>query len=242
MLLRLLPFLFSFLLPFFAQADFAVPVLRGPVMDDAGYLKPQDARDLSQLLYDFNRRGVAQVQVLVVQSLDGMPIEQASIKITDAWKLGEKGKDNGVLFLISAQDHQMRLEVGRGLEGAIPDVYAKRIIADEVIPLFKNRQTSEGIVLGVHEILSLADKEFAAQNNLQNRPEDQDEPRGHRIPLNPIVIIILFIIISILGRFGGGRGRFIGGGGWGGGGFGGGGGGWSGGGGGFSGGGSSGSW
>jgi len=246
MLSRLFAFSFCLLLPFFAQAEFKVPSLQGPVMDEVGYIHPADARELSRLLYEFNQRGVAQVQVLVVPTLDGMPIEQASIKITDAWKLGEKKKDNGVLFLIAAQEHQMRIEVGQGLEGAIPDVYAKRIIADEVIPLFKNQQTSEGIVLGVHEILSLADKEFAAQNNLQTVPVEQAEPEdGRRHRINPLFIILFLIIVSILGRFGGGRGRFIGGG-FGGGGFGGfgggGGGGWSGGGGGFSGGGSSGSW
>lgn len=226
-----------------AQAQFQVPSLTGPVIDEAGYLTRSDRQALMQLLYDFNRRGKAQLQVLVVQSLQGTPIEQASIQITDQWKLGDAKKDNGVLFLVSAQDRQMRIEVGQGLEGAIPDVIAKRIISDQVIPLFRSKRFSDGIVLGAHEILRLADKEFADENIA---PE---ESKGGALPIGAVIFLIL--IISVLGRFGGGGGRRLRGGGWGGGYYGGGGGGWSsggggggwsGGGGGFSGGGASGSW
>nr|BFD58893.1 hypothetical protein CKG001_10000 [Bdellovibrio sp. CKG001] len=233
-----------------ARAEFKVPTLTGPVMDEVGYLSRNDRQELMQLLYDFNKRGVAQVQVLIVPTLDDMPIEMASIAVTDKWKLGDEKKDNGVLFLIAANDRKLRIEVGQGLEGAIPDVIASRIIRDQVVPLFRARQFSAGVVLGTHEILRLADKEFAEQNGLQEGvPAKSDrDGAGGDIPIG--VIIILFIIISILGRFGGGRGRYYrGGGGWGGGygggggwSSGGGGGGWSGGGGGFSGGGSSGSW
>ncbi|WP_295904916.1 TPM domain-containing protein [uncultured Bdellovibrio sp.] len=236
-------FLFFTSLSVFAQTEFKVPALTGPVIDEVGFLNRSDRQDLMQLLYDFNRRGKAQVQVLIVPDLQGLPIEQASIQITDKWQLGDKKKDNGVLFLISAQERAMRIEVGQGLEGAIPDITAKRIISDQVIPLFRSKRYSTGIVIGVHEILRLADKEFADENNLQD-----SESKGGDIPV--FVIIALLIIISILGRFGGGRGRFYrgGGGGWGGGyggggwSSGGGGGGWSGGGGGFSGGGASGNW
>lgn len=226
-----------------AQAEFRVPTLSGPVMDEAGYLSRQDRQALMQLLYDFNRRGKAQVQVLVVESLQGLPIEQASIQIVDKWKLGDAKKDNGVLFLISAQDRQMRIEVGQGLEGAIPDVIAKRIISDQVIPLFRSKRFSDGIVLGTHEILRYADKEFADENIAAEQSQDNSLPLG--------IVIFLVLVVMVLGRFGGGGGRRLRGGGFGGGGYygggggwssGGGGGGWSGGGGGFSGGGASGSW
>jgi uncharacterized protein len=229
-------FLFFSLSPLWAFAEFEVPRLTGPVMDQVGLLTRSDERELTQLLYDFNRRGVAQVQVLIVPSLEGMPIEQATIQITDKWKLGDEKKDNGVLFLVSTQERAMRIEVGQGLEGAIPDIYAKRIISDQVIPLFRSKKYSTGIVVGTHQILALADKEFGQEKNL-----DVEESKGSNLPAG--IIILVLIIISILGRFGGGRGRYYGGGGgFGGGGFGGGGGGWSGGGGGFSGGGASGNW
>ena len=103
-------------LGFTARAEFKVPPLTGPVMDEVGYLNRSDRQELTQLLYDFNRRGKAQIQVLIVNSLEGEPIEQASIQITDKWKLGDKVKDNGVLFLISAQDRAMRIEVGQRSE------------------------------------------------------------------------------------------------------------------------------
>ncbi|QDK37099.1 hypothetical protein DOE51_05585 [Bdellovibrio sp. NC01] len=236
-------FSFLFCLGLNAQAEFKVPTLSGPVMDEAGILTRSFRQDLSALLYEFNQRGKAQIQVLILNSLDGEPIESASIKITDKWQLGDKKKDNGILFLISMQERAMRIEVGQGLEGAIPDIYAKRIISDKVIPLFRQKRFEDGVYTGVSEIMVLADKEFADE-----KAPARDEHDGGGIPL--WLIIIVLIIISILGRFGGGRGRYYGGGGWGGGGslggggWGGssGGGGWSGGGGGFSGGGASGNW
>lgn len=229
-------------LGFNSQAQFKIPALTAPVIDEVGFLSRNDRQELMQLLYDFNRRGKAQVQVLIIPSLEGMPIEQASIEIVDKWKLGDEKKDNGVLFLIAAQDRKLRIEVGQGLEGAIPDALANRIINDQVVPLFRAKRISAGIVVGVHEILRLADKEFADEN-IHDSPK-----RGGDIPA--FVILLLIIVIGVLGRFGGGRGRHMRGGygGYGGGlggGFGGssgGGGGWSGGGGGFSGGGASGGW
>lgn len=228
-----------------AQAEFKTPPLTSPVIDEVGYMTRNDQQDLTQLLYDFNKRGKAQVQVLIVPNLQGLPIEQASIEIVDKWKLGDKVKDNGILFLISAQERAVRIEVGQGLEGAIPDITAKRIISDQMIPLFRAKRFSAGIIVGVQEVLRLADKEFADQNHIEEAPS-----KSGKLPLG--IVILLVIIISILGRFGGGRGQYYrgggggwgGGGGFGGGGFGGsgGGGGWSGGGGGFSGGGASGNW
>lgn len=229
-----------------ARAEFQVPRLEGPVMDEVGILPRSLRQDLSQLLFDFNRRGKAQIQILIVPSIGDETIEQVSIRITDKWKLGDAKKDNGILFLISVNDRKMRIEVGQGLEGAIPDVYAQRIIADTVRPYFRQKRYGDGVYAGVAQLMELADKEFADEKGLSTA--DRSDDKGGGIPI--FIIIILFIIISILGRFGGGRGRYYtgGGGGFGGlggggfGGSGGGGGSWSGGGGGFSGGGSSGSW
>lgn len=225
-----------------AHAAFEVPRLTGPVVDQVGVLRPQDRRDLEAVIRDYNSQGKAQLQVLMIDSLGDMPIEEASIKITDAWKLGTAKKDNGILFLIAPNERKLRIEVGQGLEGALPDVIAKRIIADTVLPLFKARNLSAGIVVGTYQIIKYIDQEYADQH--LSRPETE--------PTKSIpgwVIIVILLLLLFVGRFlpassfrGGGRGGW-GGGGFGGGSFGGGGGGgWSGGGGGFSGGGASGSW
>ncbi len=233
-------FLFGFLFLFTHlvwAAEFKVPRLSGPVMDEVGVLRPEHRRELESVIRDYNSQGKAQLQVLVLESLEGLSIEEAAIKIADAWKLGTAKKDDGILFLIAPNERKVRIEVGQGFEGALPDVLAKRIVDDSVVPLFKARDMSTGIVVGVVQIIKAIDQEYADQN-LQPTERERKKIPGW------VVILVLFFLLFI-GRFMprssfGGRG---GGGFYGGGGFGGGGGGsWSGGGGGFSGGGASGSW
>lgn len=215
-------------------------------MDQAGVLSERTQVILTQLLQQANNREKVQLQILTLKSLNDYTIEQASILITDQWKLGSKGKDNGVLLIVVPDEKKARIEVGKGLEGDIPDVIAKRILADVSRPYFKKNQYNEGILAATLEILKIADPEFSLEAYGQSLPQSSDQK--HNTPIF-IILIILFVILSKLSGFGGpgrrglggfgGRGGF--GGGFGGGGFGGGGG-WSGGGGGFSGGGSSDSW
>lgn len=223
-----------------AHAEFEVPRLTGPVMDQVGVIRPQDRNELEKVVRDYNSQGKAQIQILVIDSLQGIEIEEASIKITDKWKLGTAKKDNGILFLIAPNEHKMRIEVGQGLEGTLPDVIAKRIIADTVLPLFKARNLSAGVVVGTYQIIKYIDQEYADQHLAEAAPEPTKSIPGW-------VIIVILLLLLFIGRFlpaSSFRGGGFGGGGFGGGGFGGGGGGggWSGGGGGFSGGGASGSW
>lgn len=228
------------------EAAFEIPSLRGPVMDLAGIISGPDQRELTQLLQEYNGLGKAQIQVLTIPSLEGDVIENISMKVSEAWKLGGEKSDNGILFMISTGDKKLRIEVGQGLEGALPDAYARRIIDDVVVPMLRSGRASDGVVVGVHEIITYIDKEYAAGKQF-------DKPVSSKKKANIIQILVmlfLFLIIG-LGKLGGGGSGFgrrhgggfgggfpIGGGGFGGGG----GGGWSGGGGGFSGGGSSGSW
>jgi uncharacterized protein len=241
---------FLFFMASFARAEFKVPSLSGPVMDEAGVMDPRDLRELSQVIRQFNAQGQAQAQVLVVDTLDGTPIEEASIKVFETWKIGDEKKDNGLLLLVAVKDKKMRFEVGRGLEGTIPDVIANRILSDRVAPLFRVNRMSSGIVLGISEALSLVDQEFAPDQTLREPPG-----KGRRSNVIFFSLIVLFVLMSILRGGGGGRGRGVGSGlaaglllggmgrgGFGGGGFGGGGGGWSGGGGSSAGGGASSGW
>lgn len=216
-------------------------------MDEAGLLASSEKAQLTELLFRVHQTGKSQIQVLIVPTLDGEPIEQASIKVVDQWKLGGQKTDNGVLLLVAVQDKKIRIEVGQGLEGDLPDAIASRIVRQVISPLFKQGRFAEGIAQGVLQILQKVAPEFAEGTVPVESPSKRQ--KIHLGNKEVIALIILFVLFSILGRFGGGGRGFRGGygGGFGGGGlggFGGGGGsgGWSGGGGGFSGGGASGDW
>ena len=113
-----------------------VPKLTGPVVDLAGVLSRSEQAEISASLLQFQRQYGPQLQVLVVPKLEDETIESYSIKVVDAWKLGTKGKDNGVLLLIATDDRKVRIEVGRGLEGDLPDALAGRIIRAGILPFF----------------------------------------------------------------------------------------------------------
>ncbi len=126
-----------------------VPILTGPVVDLAGALSRSDQAKISASLLQFQRKYGSQLQVLVVPKLEDETIESYSIKVVDEWKLGAKGKDNGVLLLVATEDRKVRIEVGRGLEGDLPDALAGRIIRTGIVPFFKQGQTGAGIVVGL---------------------------------------------------------------------------------------------
>lgn len=227
---------------------FPAPPLTAPVIDEAGILDPATVQRLNQVLSRLWESGGSQIAVLTVPTLHGFPIEQASIEIVEQWKLGTTKKDNGILFLIAPNDRRMRIEVGQGLEGDLPDAIAKRIIAETVTPFFREGRYNDGVVAGVSAIIERTDPQLLQDLEKQvgrPTPQDQTESQGHWLHTVIWFLLIWFFLFTRLGRtilFGmilfGGRGR--GGGGY----YGGGGsrGGYSGGGGGFSGGGASGSW
>jgi uncharacterized protein len=216
-----------------------LPAMSGPVVDEAGLLSPRAVQILNTLARDEHNKDLMQLQILTLKSLNGIPIEQASIEIVDRWKIGSKPKDNGVLFLIVPSERVMRIEVGRGLEGDLPDITAKRIIGDVVTPYFKSQRYDDGVVAGALSIARTVDPNIQIEGTqpAMQRP-DRDDRNSH---IGFLAIFIVFILLRLIfGRRSYGSGIFYGGGG----GFGGGGGGggWSGGGGSFNGGGASGQW
>ncbi|WP_022949892.1 TPM domain-containing protein [Methylohalobius crimeensis] len=263
----LAPILWLFLIAFspsaLQAAEFTVPALEGPVVDDAGILEPAAKRQIEKALRRLWQEGGSQIAVLTVNELHGLPIERASIQVAEDWKLGTAEKDNGVLLLIARKERQVRIEVGGGLEGRLTDIEAGRIIDQTMVPLFKAGRMSQGIVRGIAEIAQKTDPEFdmAAALNAKTSPVRKSS-RGRS--WGGIVNFLIFVLfaggvflrrlgvglapysirrrrygragIYGIGAGGFGSGRF------GGGGFSGGGGGFSGGGGGFSGGGASGQW
>lgn len=234
-----------------ALADFKVPAMTGPVNDDAGMLSPATKSALDAFLGALWKQGGSQIAVLTVKDLGGIPIEEASIKVTNAWKLGTAKGDNGVLLLVSKDDRALRIEVGQGLEGVLPDAYSKRLIDNVIVPQMRAGDPSRAILLGVNGILGYTDPKAGLvpdpNGNAGQANNNHDDYGGRSgfggLPLGLKALVALIVLLWVLFGGGGGyrrrRGIFWTGGG---GGFGSGGGGWSGGGGGFSGGGASGKW
>ncbi len=240
-----------------ARALVPVPPLAGPVVDLAGILDRSDQARLDQLARAARAQkggqGV-QLQFLTVPSLEGETIEDFSIRVAEAWKLGSRGSDNGVLVTVSRDDHAVRIEVGGGLEGELTDAQSAGIIRNTIVPAFRAGRFGDGLYGAGVQVLGA----------LGSLPPDvaappRSRPAVHFSSLGIVFFVVIFLLIRIFSGFGyrrrsslwglpwilmGGGSRW-GGGGWGGGGLGGGGGGggsWSGGGGGFSGGGASGRW
>lgn len=229
-----------------------VPPLTGPVVDRAGLLSAHGQRVITNFLLRLKQQSGHEVAVLIIPSLEGRSIEGYSIEVVEKWQLGTKEEDNGVLLLIAQQDRTVRIEVGQGLEGDLTDAHSKRIIEQDILPLFRSGYFEDGILLGVRKI---AGRIYPQVENLPE-PIDRRSVSSAKSSLMELVITAIFLIFLVLMSFirrrggggpgmggwygGGGFGRGGGfGGGFGGGGFGGGG---FGGGGGFSGGGATGRW
>lgn len=226
-----------------------VPPLSGRVNDHANMISPQARQQLERQLAELEASDSTQVVVLTVPSLEGDNLESFSIRVVEAWKLGRKDRDNGVLFLASRDDRKMRIEVGYGLEGVLTDVLAGRILDLAVKPRFKTGDFDGGFLVGVQAIGMAVRGEFKGTGQTVRKKKS-----GGALPL--ILLPLAFIVFSQMfgGRRRGGSSGLLGllflssmlgngrghgsGGGFGDGGFGG----FSGGGGGFGGGGASGDW
>lgn len=237
-----------------------VPQLQGYVNDYAGMISAPAKRELTAMLSDLERTDSTQIVVLTIPSLDGDSLEDFSIRVAEAWKIGQKNKDNGALLLVSKADHKIRIEVGYGLEGRLTDILSGAIIDNVISPDFRSGNFDLGFLQGAQAMIQAVRGEYTAP------PPKPRARSGGGGGLFFFILIVLFLFGGLgrsfagrrrtgsgltwlllgmfMGGFGrGGRGGFDGGGfgdgGFGGGGFGGFGGG---GGGGFGGGGASGGW
>ncbi|TGK88082.1 YgcG family protein [Leptospira bourretii] len=154
--------LFIFLLsPIFTEIhSYPVPKLERRVMDHAGILSEATITQIETNLKQFEAETSNQIAVYTTPSLQEEPIEEVAIQIFDEWKLGQKSKNNGVLFIIAPNERKMRIEVGRGLEGALTDIQAKQIIRDELKPRFKAKDMDGGVIAGVNAIMATIRGEY----------------------------------------------------------------------------------
>jgi Beta-propeller domains of methanol dehydrogenase type len=218
------------------------------VHDEAQILQPNTVRALENFIAQQTDSTSNQIGIYIIKSLEGEIVEDYAVRVLKEWGLGQKDKNNGVLLLIALEDREVRIEVGYGLEGALTDLTASRIIRNEIAPRFRQGNYDDGVMAAVYAINQAIKGEYTNDGSAKRAPEGSG-----RSPLFTLLIIVL-IIVFLSRRGGGGGGGYrrgpwigpmIGGGGFGG--FGSGGGSWGGGGnfggGGFSGGGgASGSW
>lgn len=142
-------------IPTAAMADAAIPPLKAHVTDLTATLSASESMRLEQKLAAFEKAKGSQIAVLIVPTTQPETIEQYSIRVAEAWQLGRKGVDDGILLFIAKNDRALRIEVGYGLEGALPDAMAKRIIAEIITPRFKQGHFAEGIDAGIEAIIKL---------------------------------------------------------------------------------------
>ncbi|QIO36115.1 TPM domain-containing protein [Bradyrhizobium sp. 1(2017)] len=193
--------LFAFALP--ASADVAVPQLTGRVVDQTGTLSSAEVAALSQKLRDFENRKGSQIAVLIVPTTQPETIEQFSIRVAEAWKIGRKKVDDGAILVVAKNDRHLRIEVGYGLEGALTDVTSRRIIDEIITPKFRTGDFSGGISDGVDRMIRVIDGE----------PLPVPSPTvsfGSLDDLAPLFIVTLFVSIGVGGFFRAILGRLLG--------------------------------
>jgi len=178
-----------------------VPGLTGRVNDYARLLSPENATRLEQKLAGFEQETSTQIVVLTIPSLQGDNIEQFAIRVVDQWKIGQKGKDNGVLLVLAQAERKVRIEVGMGLQGVLPDITAGQIIRNVMAPLLKADNFDQAMSDGTDAIMAATKGEFTAS------PQDQ-----HRRPQKKSTSsLTLFLLAAVAAVILGSYSRFLGG-------------------------------
>ena len=197
--------------PAFAAAP-TFPALTGRVVDDAHVLSPQTQADLTAKLAVLEQQTSRQLVVVTLPSLQGRDIQDFGYQLLRHWGIGQKGTNNGALFIIAPAEHKVRVEVGYGLEGFLTDAVSSVILQRAVLPKFRSGDIAGGVVGGSEALISQmsldpskaeAKAVEAAQIAAQDRaPRRRSNPFGGLIP----IIVIAFVASSIFRRRGGGGG------------------------------------
>lgn len=135
----------------------------GYVTDQVGILSPQTKAELENSLRNFENETSDQIVVAIFQNLEGESLEDFSIRLAEKWKIGQKGKDNGVILLIFTENHKLRIEVGYGLEGVLPDILAEQIIRNKITPSFRQGDFNTGVLQGIEAIKQSIVGEFKGE-------------------------------------------------------------------------------
>lgn len=184
-------------------AEVAIPDLSRRVTDLTATLNAEQIKTLEDKLAAFEAKKGSQIAVLILPTTQPEEIEAFSIRVADAWKIGRKNIDDGVILIIAKDDRKLRLEVGRGLEGAIPDAIAKRVLAETIKPHFKDNDYAGGIDAGITQVMGLIEGETLppASGETTNSSNDLD---GFVIMVFFVCIVLDLIFSTIFGRVLGG--------------------------------------
>jgi len=185
-----------------AWADVPVPPLKGRVTDLTGTLKPEQAVSLEQLLQSFEARKGSQIAVLIVPTTAPETIEQYSLRVAEQWKIGRKKVDDGAILVVAKNDRALRIEVGYGLEGALNDATANRIIREVIVPRFREGDFYGGINAGIDRMIRVIDGEPLPAPAKAARPADEGV-----LQILPVLLILALVAGAILRRL---LGRFVG--------------------------------
>jgi uncharacterized protein len=184
-----------------AAAQVAVPPLSGAVVDRTGTLSPEQLRSLDAELRAFAERRGSQIAVLLVPTTKPEAIEQYGIRVAEQWKIGRKRVDDGVILVVAKDDRAVRIEVGYGLEGAIPDAVAKRIIEEQIVPRFRAGDFPGGIRAATATLMKLIEGEKLPEP--ARRDAGQDVPGEYLdwvVPALFILVMLGGLVRALLGR------------------------------------------
>jgi uncharacterized protein len=183
-----------------------VPALTSAVTDQTGTLSASERQALESKLRDWEARTTNQLAVLIVPTTAPEPIEQYTLRVAEAWKIGQKGKDNGAILLVAKNDKRIRIEVGYGLEGVLTDITSRRIIAENIAPVFSKGNFAAGINAGVDRIIEVVG---AGEPLPALTPQRRTAPARH-FDFGTMLIVLLVavpvlgsVLRSVFGKVGG---------------------------------------
>lgn len=202
------------------SADFPRPA--GWVADYAGVIEPQAYQKMTGVIQELEKKTGAEIAVVTVKKLENETIDSFSVQLFKKWGIGKKGKDNGVLLIAAIEDRKVKIEVGYGLEGILPDGLCGEILDTYIIPAFKKGAFGEGLMMGTLALASVIAKDanveltgemIAVRQAVKRSPRSMILKLLLFIILIPIFIRHPFLLLLFLGagRGGGGGGGFSGG-------------------------------
>lgn len=191
---------FFFLLLTPALGQRSIPAHEGKwVHDEAGIFSASAKAQLEAILQAHRDSTSNQIAVLVIPNLEGEDIEGYAVRVFAAWKLGQAGKDNGVLFVVAKDDRRMRIEVGYGLEGVLTDAMSSRINRNEVVPYFRQGNYEAGILAGTMAIIKTIAGEY-----VNDAPQVQQ--RRKKSPWGTVIFFVIMLLLMSRKNKGGGSG------------------------------------